>query len=388
MNMQQNCAPFSKNGGSTSPANEAFQLTPSRTLSFWRGGEASIQMAFETWGHLNADGQNVILILPGLSPNTHAAASDADRRPGWWENMVGPGKPIDTDRFFVININHLGSCFGSSGPASLDDDQKRIGLSFPALSIEDLAAGASFVLDHLGIEQVQSIVAPSMGGLVAQAFMLRYPTRFENALIIASAVRAEARSIAIHSLQRDAIRNDPLWRDGDYAPEQPPLAGMRLARKIGMSSYRSSVEWEQRFGNQKVTTGDQSPFAYEFEIESYLEAVAERFVLGFDANAYLYLSRAMDWFDVAQHGQGVEGAFKQIAAKRVEVVGITSDTLFPLRQQEQLTAALQAAGVSTHLHVVESQKGHDAFLVDTDKFGPILSGFLAAPCSKRLSAVS
>ena len=144
-------------------------------------------MANETWGRLSPDGCNAVLILPGLSPDTHAATSERDHRPGWWENMIGPGKPIDTDQYFVVTVNHLGSCFGSSGPASLGENGRPLGLSFPAISIEDLAAGATHVLDQLGIEQVQSIVAPSMGGLVAQAFMLRYPTRFESAIIIASA---------------------------------------------------------------------------------------------------------------------------------------------------------------------------------------------------------
>ena len=370
------------------PLGAAVKLTPARSLQFWRGGTQRIQMAYQTWGQLNAGRDNAVLVLPGLSPDTHMASSDSESRPGWWENMVGAGKAIDTDRFFVMTINHLGSCFGSTGPASLDDRGKPFALRFPELSMEDLAAGASYVLDHLGLDCVHSIIAPSMGGLVAQAFMLRYPNRFNRALIIASALRAEAHSIAIHSLQRDAIRNDPTWNHGQYDTSNPPLAGMRLARKIGMSSYRSSLEWEKRFANHRTVKKDAQPFQYEFEVESYLAAVAERFVTRFDANAYLYLSRAMDWFDATQHGRDAVDAFTKLAGKCIEIIGISSDTLFPLRQQQDMVGVLQAAGVQAELHLVDSQKGHDAFLVDTDKFGRLVADFLESPIQKRLSVVS
>lgn len=373
---------FSQDGQRT-----AVQTTPLRTLQFWRGGSTTVQMAYETWGELNGDGTNAVLVLPGLSPDTHAASSNEDPSAGWWESIIGPGRPVDSRSFFIIAVNHLGSCFGSSGPASLGEDNVPLGLRFPDLTMEDLAAGASFVLDDLGIDRVQNIVAPSMGGLVALAFMLRYPNRFERSMLIASAARAEAQSIAIHSLQRDAIRNDPNWQAGNYNPNNPPTAGMRLARKIGMTSYRSALEWESRFTNQKMVAETDEPFGYEFEVERYLEAIAERFVHRFDANAYLYLSRAMDWFDAANHGSDLRDALSRIGPKQVDIVGISTDTLFPLRQQESLKDALQKAGVNARLHVVNSSKGHDAFLVDTKQFGPLISQFLTTPRSKRLSAV-
>ena len=220
---------------------------------------------------------------------------------------------------------------------------------------------ATFVLDELGLDVAQTLIAPSMGGLVSLAFMLRFPDRFERCLIISSAAKAEAHSIAIHSLQREAICNDPKWNNGNYPKEDPPLAGMRLARKIGMSSYRSSIEWEERFGNERASDITDHPFAFEFSVESYLRTVASRFANRFDANAYLYLSRAMDWFDVGYHGVSTTDALRKLKGKRVDVISITTDQLFPPRQQELLANTLRSAGVMSTLTSIDSIKGHDDF---------------------------
>jgi homoserine O-acetyltransferase len=350
--------------------------TRARPLQFWRGGTFDIQVAYETWGSLNGTATNVMLLLPGLSPDAHAASNESNPSRGWWEDMVGPGKSICTQQNFVICINHLGSCFGSTGPASKDDDGNTVGMAFPKLSIEDLAMAATHVLDELKIDTVRTIIGPSMGGLVSLAFMLRFPTRFERCLIISSAARAEAHSIAIHSLQREAICTDPKWLNGNYPDHLPPIDGMRLARKIGMSSYRSSIEWEERFGNRRASETTDHPFAFEFTVESYLKAVAARFADSFDANAYLYLSRAMDWFDVAHHGASATDALRRLSGKSVGVISVTTDQLFPPRQQELLANALTAAGVKTTYTVVDSLKGHDAFLVDTERMGAAITQYL------------
>ncbi len=352
--------------------------TSPRSLQFWRGGTFNIQVAYETWGELNEDATNVTLILPGLSPDAHAASSESNPTRGWWEDMVGARKSICTEENFVICINHLGSCFGSTGPASKTPDGIAIGMAFPKLSIEDLAMAATYVLDELKIDTVRTIIGPSMGGLVSLAFMLRFPNRFERCLIISSAARAEAHSIAIHSLQREAICNDPKWRNGNYLLHEPPIDGMRLARKIGMSSYRSSIEWEERFGNRRASETTDHPFAFEFTVESYLRAVAARFADSFDANAYLYLSRAMDWFDVGHHGASATDALRRLSGKSVGVISVTTDQLFPPRQQELLANALTAAGVETSYTVVDSLKGHDAFLVDIERMGAAITQYLTA----------
>jgi homoserine O-acetyltransferase/O-succinyltransferase len=369
--------PMTPHGDTVHIADNAAPLkTRPRALPFWRGGSLDVEIAYETWGTLDARKSNVVFILPGLSPDAHATSSTRDPSPGWWEDMVGPQKNICTDKHFVICINHLGSCFGSTGPASKNHAGEVLGMSFPKLSIEDLALAATYVLDELKIESAHTLIGPSMGGLVALAFMLRYPNRFERGLIISSAARAEAHSIAIHSLQREAICNDPKWMNGQYAEHAPPLSGMRLARKIGMSSYRSSIEWEERFGNRRANETTDHPFAFEFTVESYLRAVAKRFADNFDANAYLYLSRAMDWFDVGYHGASATDALRRLSGKSVGVISVTTDQLFPPRQQELLANALTAAGVETTYTVVSSLKGHDAFLVDIKRMGPVINHFI------------
>lgn len=350
--------------------------TRPRALPFWRGGSLNVEIAYETWGTLDDKKSNVVLILPGLSPSAHAASSARDPSRGWWEGMLGAQKSICIDTHFVICINHLGSCFGSTGPASTDASGEAVGMSFPQLSIEDLALAATYVLDELKIDTVRTLIGPSMGGLVTLAFMLRYPNRFERGLIISSAARAEAHSIAIHSLQREAICNDPKWMNGHYSKSSPPIDGMRLARKIGMSSYRSSIEWEERFGNRRANETTDHPFAFEFTVESYLRAVATRFADRFDANAYLYLSRAMDWFDVGYHGASATDALRRLSGKSVGVISVTTDQLFPPRQQELLANALTAAGIDTTYTVINSLKGHDAFLVDVERIGPVIKQFL------------
>lgn len=344
-----------------------------------RGGRlASLQMAYETWGTLAPDASNAVLVLTGLSPSAHARSSELDPRPGWWEPMIGPGKALDTDRFFVICVNHLGSCFGSTGPSSIDPRTGgRYNLRFPELTMEDMARAARETVRALGIRRLKALVGPSMGGMVALAYAVQFPREIESLLLISTAGRLDARTIAIHSLQREAIRVDPVWNGGDYEPQSPPMAGMKLARKIGMSSYRTAEEWADRFGRKRTDRWITGPFGIEFEIESYLEAVARKFVERFDANCYLYLSRAMDLFDVAEHGDCLYSALERVEAERILVVGVASDTLFPIGQQRALADAFARGEKNVRFAPLDSVQGHDAFLVDMPRFQPLIGDWLA-----------
>ncbi len=336
------------------------------------------RVVYEYWGEPNARRDNGILVFTGLSTSAHAASSERDHRPGWWEGIIGPGAPLDTTRYFVVCVNNLGSCFGSTGPISLDP---RTGqpyrLDFPALSIEDIAAAGRCVVDALDLPSLHAVIGPSMGGMTALSFIAQHPGRARQAILIASAARASSFAIAVRSLQREAIRRDPDWRAGHYPLGHNPRAGMELARKIGVTTYRSGQEWEQRFGRTRMAPAHQSDqaFAPEFEIESYLTYQAEKFVAHFDANAYLYLSRAMDWFDIdTTYGSLVE-AMRYRGLERALVLSIATDILFPPEQQNELAAGLEAAGVATQLVHLPSVQGHDAFLVDFERFAPVIDGF-------------
>ena len=335
-------------------------------------------VAYETWGELSPAADNAVLVFTGLSPSAHAASSPDDPSTGWWEDMIGADKPIDTTRYFVICVNSLGSCFGSTGPASANPATgERYRLDFPVLALEDIAHAGHSVVEHLGVERLHTVVGASMGGMTALAYAVLYPALVDGLVLISSAARCLPFAIALRSLQRELIRTDPAWRDGDYPPEQPPIQGMRHARKLGMVTYRSAAEWAVRFGRERATD-DVDPgarFGIDFEVESYLEAHANKFIGTFDANCYLYLSRAMDLFDVADHGGSVAEGLGRVRAKRALVVGVQSDFLFPAHQQRELADGLRAVIGDVDFHCLESIQGHDSFLVDMDRFRPVVASF-------------
>lgn len=354
-----------------------------------RGGALhGARIAYETWGELNPRGDNAILIVTGLSPDAHAAANPGNPEPGWWEAMLGPGKPIDSDHWFVICVNSLGSCKGSTGPASLDPARgEPYRLAFPELSVEDGADAAAHVVRALGIGQLACVIGNSMGGMTALALLVRHPGLARNHINISGAARALPFSIAIRSLQREAIRLDPQWNQGDYDETRYPESGMRMARKLGVITYRSALEWDGRFGRVRLDSdrADDEPFGLEFEVESYLEGHARRFVRRFDPNCYLYLSRSMDWFDLGDYcggGDGldndeqVRGGLARIRLEKALAIGVHTDILFPLQQQQEIAEGLRAGGVDARFLPLESPQGHDAFLVDIARFGPAVAGFL------------
>ena len=344
-----------------------------------RGALVTPTLVYETWGEPNPARDNAVLIFTGLSPSSHVASSAADPKTGWWEDMVGPEKPIDTNRFFVICVNSLGSCFGSTGAASIDPGTGApYRLTFPDLCVEDIANAGALVLDHLSIDRLACVVGASMGGMTALAFALLHPERSAALLAISSAARSLPFSIALRSLQREMIRTDPAWERGNYnLAGDGPVTGMRLARKLGMITYRSAQEWAARFGRERATAeiDPTHRFGIDFEVESYLEAHANRFVGSFDANCYLYLSRAMDLFDATDYGGTTIDAASRLQLDRAMVIGVETDFLFPLHQQQELADAMAHHVGDVRYVPLPSIQGHDSFLVDMDRFRPEIASF-------------
>jgi len=358
---------------------ESQKITVEGRFRMHRGGFlTSPSIAYETWGKPVGNGDNAIVIFTGLSPSAHAASSPHNPSAGWWEDMIGSGLPLDTDRYFVICINSLGSCFGSTGPASVNPDTgKTYRTSFPVLTLEDVAEGGYQVVRALGLDHVHSTIGCSMGGMTALAFCVRHPELGGRLVSISSATRALPFSIAIRSLQREMIVRDPKWLKGNYDPSDPPVTGQRLARKLGMMTYRSPREWEGRFGRERISLEMHSEerFFGDFAVESYLENHANRFTGQFDANCYLYLSRASDLFDFAEHGGSLGAAFRRLNLEGAMVIGVETDLLFPIGQQADLAEGLAAVIPNTEFVRLDCIKGHDSFLVDMDAFRPVMSRY-------------
>jgi homoserine O-acetyltransferase len=349
----------------------------------WRGSVLhGARIAFESWGSLNAARDNAILIFTGLSPSAHAASSPEDPSEGWWEGMIGPGLAIDSSRFFVVCVNSLGSCFGSTGPASINPATgAAYRLSFPDLSVEDIARAGYETLRSLGIDRADTVIGPSLGGMVVLAFAAQFPGATRRLVTISGTAAASPFAIALRSIQREAILRDPDWRDGAYTDERPPATGMRIARKLGMMTYRSAHEWRERFGRLPATeqSSQDGAFAPEFAIQSYLEAHARRFVRAFDPNCYLYISRSMDRFDLAAHGGSNAAALARARIERALVIGVESDMLFAIDEQRRLAESFRQAGTTTSFAPLTCIEGHDSFLIDLERFGTEIRTFLGAP---------
>ncbi len=344
-----------------------------------RGGYLeSPTLAYETWGRLNESRDNAVLIFSGLSPSAHAASSAEDPSAGWWQDMIGSGLPVDTDKYFVICVNSLGSCFGSTGPASINPETGKIyRLDFPLLTLEDVAEAAHGVVRRLGIDRLHTVIGCSMGGMSGLAYCVRHPDATRGFISISSATRAEPFAIAVRSLQREMIRSDDKWRDGNYSKKNPPIVGQRLARKLGMITYRSAEEWRGRFGRERTSGegGIGNPFKIEFSVESYLENHARKFTGEFDPNCYLYLSHASDLFDLAEYGGSLRSGFKRLRLEQVLVIGVRTDILFPLHQQRELAEGMQSICARTEFVPLDCIRGHDSFLVDMDAFRPVICEF-------------
>lgn len=348
-------------------------------FTLYRGGTLQQpKIAYESWGRLNAARDNAILLFTGLSPSAHAASSERDPAPGWWERMIGPGLALDTTRHFIVCVNSLGSCFGSTGAASIDPATgERYRVSFPELAVEDIARAGYETMRALGVETLECVVGASLGGMSVLAFAQQFPNAARGLICISGTPAPSAFAIALRSVQREAILRDPDWKGGQYALERPPRSGMRIARKLGTITYRSAAELRQRFGREPLAglTGSVSPFAPHFSVESYLEAQAERFTRVFDPNCYLYLSSAMDRFDLSDHGGSYAAALSQVRAERVLVIGVESDMLFAIHEQAAIADAFRENGVPTLFLRMPSLEGHDAFLVDIPRFDDAIRNY-------------
>ena len=365
----------------TSATREISLVNPgSEGFKMWRGDSLDeVTLAYESWGELSPAADNAIIIFTGLSPSAHAASSSQDPSPGWWEYMIGPGKAIDTDRFFVVCANSLGGCYGSTGPTSLNPATgKRYGADFPDVTVEDIASSGYQLMRELGVSKLHAAVGSSMGGMSSIAYALQYPGEIDYVVSISAATRALPLTIALRSLQREIIRSDPDWQQGHYSDERKPLSGMSLARKLGLVSYRAADEWNSKFDRSRLPaeklTGKR--FEREFEIENYLEYNAQKFVNSFDPNSYLYLSRAMDWFDIAEHGTSLQDGMSRLDVRKALVVGVTTDILFPARQQKEIADLMQQTGTAVDYVEIDSVNGHDAFLIDDAHFSPVVKRFL------------
>jgi homoserine O-acetyltransferase len=342
---------------------------------------APTTIAYQTWGQLNADKSNAILIFHALSGDSHVAGIHEDGRSGWWDLMVGPGRAFDTGRYFVICANALGSCKGSTGPSSVDPATgKPYALDFPVITIHDMVRAQRPLLRHLGIEKLHAVKGASMGGMLALAFAQLYPEMTERVIVMAAADGNHAQAIAWNEIGRRAIMNDPLWRDGNYydTPEGQPRHGLGLARMIGHVTYISEGAMDTKFGRAlQVGTKRSFSFDIDYAVESYLAYQGKVFHQRFDANSYLYITRAIDYFDFAQHGgSDLTHAFAQTRA-RFRFFSYSADWLYSPARIEAMTHAAQAAGRDAVHHKIEAPLGHDAFLVLKEPQSQLISEFLA-----------
>ena len=337
-------------------------------------------IAYMTYGALNADKSNAVLICHALTGDQFVASDHPiTGKPGWWTSMVGPGKPIDTDRFFVICSNVIGGCMGSTGPADTDpSDAKPYGLNFPIVTIRDMVRAQKRLVDHLGIEKLLAVVGGSMGGMQVLQWAATYPESVRAVIPIACAARHSAQNIAFHEVGRQAIMADPDWQSGEYqAAGTRPSKGLAVARMAAHITYVSEMALQRKFGRALQNRDAKSfQFTPDFQIESYLHYQGASFVDRFDANSYLYITRAMDYFDLAEeHGGQLSDVFR-LNAPRFCIISFTSDWLFPPVENKRIAHALNAVAAQVSFVEIKSDKGHDAFLLNEPEMFDTVRGFL------------
>ena len=336
-----------------------------------------VTLAYETLGTLAPDKGNAILVLHALTGDSHVAGcyTTEDARPGWWEIMVGPGKAIDTERYFVICANVLGGCMGSTGPSSINPATgKPYGISFPLVTIGDMVTTQKALIDHLGIARLLAVVGGSVGGMQVLAWCARYPEMVRAAIPLATTPRHSAQSIAFNEVARQAIMADPHWQGGDYYGGAKPDLGLAVARMIGHITYLSNESMRQKFGRQ-LKSRDALSFHFDagFEVESYLRYQGNKFVERFDANSFLYLTKAADYFDLDDYAAtGLSGA-----AISFLVVAFTSDWLYPTEQSRTLVRYLKRSGLDVSFCEIQSDWGHDAFLLPSERLHALVGAFLS-----------
>lgn len=337
-----------------------------------------LTLAYETYGTLNRDRSNVILATHAWTGDAHAAGyhSEEDRKPGWWDNMIGPGKVLDTDRYFVICSNTLGSCKGSTGPASINPRTGRpYRLSFPVIMVRDMVRAQKLLLDRLEIPRLLSVVGGSMGAMQALEWAIHYPERVRSIVPIAGTGRTSPMAIALNALARQAIYNDPLWKKGNYQTAHPPADGLALARAVGHIAFLCETSMDLKFGRRFSVRDGMFDFFGKFEVERYLDYNGGNFVDRFDTNAFLYLAKALDLYDVAWNFDSLGEALERLTCPSLWF-SFSSDWLYPPAQSEEVVAELKRQNKTVDYHLIHSDYGHDSFLVEPEKFTPILARFL------------
>lgn len=358
-------------------------LCRGRAFALEGGGQLrGLQVAYETWGTLNGDASNAILVCHALTGDAHAAGPSGPGQPseGWWDPLIGPGRHLDTDKYFIVCANAIGGCQGSTGPGSPHpDDGLPYGSRFPVVSTRDIVRSQALLADELGIDRWLSVVGGSMGGMQVLEWGIMFPERVGSLASIASAAEASPMQIGWSQVGRLAIAQDPAWNGGDYYGAEPghgPHQGLMLARRIAQIHYRSDVSFNDRFGRATVDRLDRFNLWDRFQIESYLDHHGQKLVRRFDANSYLVLNKAMDLHDVGRGRGGVRQAIGRVTVPCL-VVSIDSDVLYPPRQQAELVEHLEACGVEVTAETLHSDHGHDGFLIEYGQLGPLLDRFVA-----------
>lgn len=342
-------------------------------------------LRYETYGRLNGTGDNAVLVCHALSGDHHCAGfhSLSDRKTGWWNNLIGPGKALDTNKYFVLCCNVIGGCQGSTGPLSTDPETgKPYGINFPIVSIRDMVRAQERWLRALGVTQLHGVVGGSMGGMQVLEWGITFPGFVRKLLAMATTARESAQAIAFNEVGRQAILQDPDWQDGNYAAGEGPRVGLAIARMMAHITYLSDASMARKFGRRTVAERADAPdpenaFDVQFEVESYLRYQGKSFTNRFDANSYLYITRALDQFDLAERAGSLEAAFAPVEADAM-VVGFTSDWLFPMDQNRSIVTALLRAGKQASYAELETDLGHDSFLLESPQLYDLVRDFLAS----------
>jgi len=355
-------------------------LTLDGPLELDGGGRLeSVTVAYETYGELDAAGDNAILVEHALTASAHVAGRhrEDDRAPGWWDVMIGHGRALDTSKYFVLCSNLLGSCYGTTGPSSTNPATGRpYGLDFPRVTIGDMVRAQRALVEKLGIRRLRSVVGSSMGGMQAIEWALRHPDMVDSLILVATAARATPQSIAIHKVGVEAILGDPHFRGGDYYGGEVPRRGLETARMLGHITYLSDAWLWEKFGRKRAST-DDGGLRTLFEIERYLEHQGTKFADRFDANSYLYLLRAIDLYDAAEGCASLVESFRRMRCRNALVASFSSDWLYPAYQSRELTEALRANGIDVADHELASGYGHDSFLLEHRMLAPLFREAIA-----------
>lgn len=348
----------------------------------WGGVLPEIDIAYESWGELSPARDNAILLHTGLSASSHAKSHPGNTNAGWWEDFIGPGLALDTDRFFVVCANLLGGCYGSTGPSSNDPRTAApYAANFPIITVRDMVRSQLLLVDHFGIERLHASVGASLGGMMSVMLAGLAPERVNRIVSISAALRSHPQSIAMRFVQREAVMTDPDWAEGNYYGSSFPQRGLRVAREMGTITYRSGPEWLERFGRQRIKENVIPTLTEDFQVEKYLTYQGEKFCTQYDPNSYLYVSKAMDLFDMGAPEGGARTdnsgppLLDRVAASAL-VIGVESDLLFPVWQQRELAESLSDTGCPVTYLELDAPFGHDTFLIDRERVGGAVKAHL------------